>query len=138
MNSCRLNRLECWSSTDHVDVLRSLKRLQISLTGIFVKFFCFGSQKSQKINPCVKLSENACKNVRKAGLLHGHEEPTRTNLGHTCLLNFNFFSTFLGHSNIHQLEILKGSPDQSHFIFEINVGKSRIRHKTTSKIEDFT
>ena len=22
----------------------------------------------------------------------------------------------------------KGSPDQSHFIFEINVGKSRIRH----------
>ena len=25
----------------------------------------------------------------------------------------------------------KGSPDQSHFIFEINVGKSRIRHRTT-------
>ena len=27
----------------------------------------------------------------------------------------------------------KGSSDQSHFIFEINVGKSRIRHTTTLK-----
>ena len=27
---------------------------------------------------------------------------------------------------------LKGSPDQSHFIFEINVGKRRIRHNTST------
>ena len=27
---------------------------------------------------------------------------------------------------------LKGSPDQSHFIFEINVGKRRIRHNTSA------
>ena len=26
----------------------------------------------------------------------------------------------------------KGSSDQNHFIFEINVGKSRIRHRTNS------
>ena len=65
------------------------------------------------------------------GPLHRHEEPTRTNLGHTCPLNFNFFSKpFLGLSNIHQLEILRGSSDLGHFIFEINVGKSRIRHIT--------
>ena len=30
----------------------------------------------------------------------------------------------------------KDSPDQSHFIFEINVGKSRIRHRTTMNIND--
>ena len=30
--------------------------------------------------------------------------------------------------------IFKGSPDQSHFIFEINVGKGRIRHRTTLKL----
>ena len=28
-------------------------------------------------------------------------------------------------------KIFKGSPDQSHFIFEINVGNRRIRHITT-------
>ena len=31
---------------------------------------------------------------------------------------------------------LKGSSEQSHFIFEINVGKSRIRHRTTIKLND--
>ena len=31
--------------------------------------------------------------------------------------------------------IIKGSPDPSHFIFEINFGKSRIRH-TTLKLND--
>ena len=31
-------------------------------------------------------------------------------------------------------EKLKGSADPSHFIFEINIGKSRIRHVTTLKI----
>ena len=30
----------------------------------------------------------------------------------------------------------KGSPDRSHFIFEINVGKSRIRHRTTLNLND--
>ena len=32
----------------------------------------------------------------------------------------------------------KGSPDQSHFIFEINVGKSRIRHITTLNLNDIS
>ena len=31
---------------------------------------------------------------------------------------------------------MKGSPDQSHFIFEINVGKKWIRHTTTQKLND--
>ena len=30
----------------------------------------------------------------------------------------------------------KGSSEQSHFIFEINVGKSRTRHTTTVKFND--
>ena len=33
-------------------------------------------------------------------------------------------------------ENVKGSPDQSHFIFEINVGESRIRHRTTLNLND--
>ena len=33
------------------------------------------------------------------------------------------------------LEIFKGSSYPSHFIFEINVGKSRIRHRTTLNLE---
>ena len=32
--------------------------------------------------------------------------------------------------------IFKGSSDQSHFIFEINVGKKRIRHGTTMNLND--
>ena len=32
--------------------------------------------------------------------------------------------------------VLKGSSDPSHFIFEINVGKRRIRHTTTLKLND--
>ena len=35
-------------------------------------------------------------------------------------------------ANIH---FIKDSPDQSHFIFEINVGKKRIRHRTTLNFE---
>ena len=31
---------------------------------------------------------------------------------------------------------IKGSSDPSHFIFEINLGKSRIRHTTTLKWND--
>ena len=30
----------------------------------------------------------------------------------------------------------KGSSDPNHFIFEINVGKKRIRHGTTLKLND--
>ena len=40
---------------------------------------------------------------------------------------------------IHLLEfflIFKGSSDPSHFIFEINVRNSRIRHRTTFKLND--
>ena len=33
-----------------------------------------------------------------------------------------------------KLHLFKGSLDQSHYIFEINVGKSRIRHRTTLKL----
>ena len=29
----------------------------------------------------------------------------------------------------------KGSPDPRHFMFDTNVGKSRIRHTTTTKID---
>ena len=32
--------------------------------------------------------------------------------------------------------LVKGSLDPSHFIFEINVGKSRIRHTTTLQLND--
>ena len=31
---------------------------------------------------------------------------------------------------------IKGSSDKSHFILEINVGKSRIRHRTTLNLND--
>ena len=31
---------------------------------------------------------------------------------------------------------LKGSTDQSHFIFEINVGKKRIRYRTALNLND--
>ena len=34
--------------------------------------------------------------------------------------------------------ILKGSSDSSQFIFEINVGKSRIRHRTNLKLNSLT
>ena len=33
-------------------------------------------------------------------------------------------------------EKVKGSSDQSRFIFETNVGKSRFRHKTTLNLND--
>ena len=32
--------------------------------------------------------------------------------------------------------LFKGSPDLNHLIFEINVGKGRIRHKTTLNLND--
>ena len=33
-------------------------------------------------------------------------------------------------------EKIKGSSDRNQFIFEINVGKSRIRHRTTLNLND--
>ena len=33
------------------------------------------------------------------------------------------------------LSKFKGSPDQKHFILEINVGNRRIRHKMTEKVQ---
>ena len=39
----------------------------------------------------------------------------------------------------HETEVrpnIKGSPDPSHFSFEINVGKRRIRHRTTPNLND--
>ena len=32
--------------------------------------------------------------------------------------------------------MIKGSSDPNHFIFQINVGKSRIRHRTTLEFND--
>ena len=32
--------------------------------------------------------------------------------------------------------VVNGCPDRSYFIFEINVGKKRIRHRTTLKLND--
>ena len=45
------------------------------------------------------------------------------------------------HSRQYQNDVLRvvqslGTPDPSHFIFEINVGQSRIRHTTTGKQND--
>ena len=40
------------------------------------------------------------------------------------------------HGRLFGTLMIKGSSDQSHFIFEINVGKSRIRHRTTLKLND--
>ena len=38
--------------------------------------------------------------------------------------------------NIKHVSFIKGSSERSHFIFEINVGKSRIRHRTTLNLND--
>ena len=39
-----------------------------------------------------------------------------------------------GHNHLRNVFIiLKGSSDPSHFVFESNLGKSRIRHKSTLK-----
>jgi len=46
--------------------------------------------------------------------------PNGTYLNRTCQKNHMF----------------KGSSDSSHFIFEINVGKRRIRHRTTLNLND--
>ena len=38
--------------------------------------------------------------------------------------------------NLFDLEMSRGSSDQNQFIFQINVGKRRIRHVTTLKLKD--
>ena len=48
----------------------------------------------------------------------------------------NFHSSFYGQASQKLAKWIKGSSDQSHFIFEINVGKSRIRHTTTLNLND--
>ena len=48
------------------------------------------------------------------------------------LAQFPVFGFFFQDSRIG----VKGSSDPSHFIFEINIGKSRIRHTTTLKLND--
>ena len=50
------------------------------------------------------------------------------------MLNFSLQQSLL-ECIFRKIIIFKGSPDPSHFIFEINVGKSRIRH-TISKLND--
>ena len=51
----------------------------------------------------------------------------------STMKNIGDKSDNLGHQH---LENVKGSSDPSHFIFEINVGKSRIRHRTTLNFND--
>ena len=49
------------------------------------------------------------------------------------------FRTFRGRSAFKQVPMctfVKGSPDPSHFIFETNVEKSRIRQRTTLNLND--
>ena len=38
---------------------------------------------------------------------------------------------------IRKFYLFKGCLEPSHFIFDINVGKRRIRHKTTLNLDDF-
>ena len=40
------------------------------------------------------------------------------------------------HIHTNNADLFKGSPEPIHFIFEINVGKSRIRHRTTLNLND--
>ena len=53
--------------------------------------------------------------------LHTNKDPRK--------LNEKAWVQFRTSTNL--LWLIKGSSDPSHFIFEINVGKSRIRHRTT-------
>jgi len=70
------------------------------------------------------------------------EYKKRTTKFKACLLiryKWKFRSAlFIASFMIHKLFLIniKGSSDPSHFIFEFNVGKSRIRHTTTLKLND--
>ena len=52
-------------------------------------------------------------------------------------LRYIFLRLWLGSFYISEIDLrIKGSSDPSHFINEINVGKGRIRHTTTLKLND--
>ena len=53
-------------------------------------------------------------------------------------MNSGDFSIDVGSLGVHTVRFhkIKGSLDPSHFIFEINVGKKRIRYTTTVKFND--
>ena len=85
-------------------------------------------------SPVSTTSTNLRKNVRGEG--------DRPNLRPSYLVTDMFkFSTYIFYLFgdivlIPKSITIKGSPDQSHFIFEINVGKRRIRHRTTLNLND--
>ena len=51
-----------------------------------------------------------------------------------CNVRFNFIARWKNFERLRLRESGKGSSDPSHFIFQINVEKSRIRHKTTLNV----
>ena len=53
-----------------------------------------------------------------------------------CKINAKLYLPLNRKRNLSGKFNVKGSPDLSHFIFEINVGKRRIRHTTTLKLND--
>ena len=53
-----------------------------------------------------------------------------------CKINAKLYLPLNRKRNLSGKFNVKGSPDLSHFIFEINVGKRRIRHTTTQKFND--
>ena len=64
-------------------------------------------------------------NVIDVGIGGVHAPQMVTSFGYDYVTNkYKWISTG-------EPEWVKGSSDPSHFIFEINVGKSRIRHRTT-------
>ena len=50
-------------------------------------------------------------------------------------VRFRLSNVFYGNSRTDDVDF-KGSSDPNHFIFGINVGKSRIRHTTTLKLNN--
>ena len=48
----------------------------------------------------------------------------------------SYWSCFQGKAEFQEISRFTGSSDSNHFIFEINVGKSRIRHRMTLNLSD--
>ena len=44
-------------------IRKNVRKLNVRIK--YSRFFCFGSEKCHEIDPCLKMSENGCKNVRK-------------------------------------------------------------------------